>query len=159
LIIDETKKNSADDRLGTPQLKLAFSALVRSASAGINFSDTRSCTDDCFTLVWLCIRSLLDAIQTLPRNKECESQLHRLCLTLVSTVSFIPLPLLPSVLDEILNIIVDTVEGRRKELTELLFEEISERTGNAEKEFVLRWWYDNREKLLLGEQRPISSGL
>lgn len=80
---------------------------------------------------------------------------------LIATVPSLPLALLARVLTEIRAIIIACTpiqgqvaplgaagaEGRRKELVEALFGEILERVGDREKEFVLRWWYDNQEEL------------
>lgn len=60
-------------------------------------------------------------------------------------------------LDEVRVIIIDhpssaddkgVGDSVKKELVEALFAEILERVGDREKEYTLRWWYDNREGLM-----------
>jgi hypothetical protein len=130
-------------------------------------ADLPSLKGERYTLAWFCIDSLLETLRALRRQKGTEERLHRLYLTLISAISSLPLTLLPRVLDEVRTIIVthgpaagagDKVGlsaggagteggGRKGELTQALFEEILQRVANREKEFVLRWWYDNREQL------------
>ena len=77
-----------------------------------------------------------------------------------------PLVLLPHVLGNVRDVIetvnaeeddaehrtaTDRRARRRRELVEALFEEIAQRTGDQEKEYAVRWWYDNRARLL-GEE-------
>lgn len=88
---------------------------------------------------------------------------------LISTVPSLPLDLLPRVLDEIRAIIMQgrkrhidlgstparlaDREARRKELNQVLLSEILEGVGDLEKDFVMRWWYDNRH-ILEDDIRP-----
>lgn len=90
-----------------------------------------------------------------------EAQLHRLHLTLISTVASLPLLLMIRALEEICSIItarnqsgggvsgVDDGEEaeKTKELIDALFTEIIEGVGDREKESAMRWWYANRQKL------------
>ena len=82
---------------------------------------------------------------------NANGQLHRLRLTLISTVPSLPLPLMIRAMDEIRKNIVEVLEqGERKELIDALFGEILENVGDREKEASMRWWYTNR--LSLGGQ-------
>jgi hypothetical protein len=144
--------------LNTPQLCLAFSSLVRSASA----SGKVTPTDDTYTLAWYCIDALLDTIHELSsldveRNPSAVGdRLHHLHLTLISTVPSLPLKLLPRVLQEIRNILM-APGGKVKELADAMFVEISQRVGDREKEYVMRWWYDNRDSFHGGEDESLCS--
>lgn len=104
-----------DGKLNTPQLRLAFSALVRSASASATSST--GTTDATYALAWYCIQMVLDTIRELsppatdPAGKgkakvrvgeeKTADRVHRLHLMLVSSVSSLPLPLMLKALDEI----------------------------------------------------------
>lgn len=95
------------------------------------------------------------------KNMLNEAQLHRLHLTLISTIASLPLPLMIRALEEIRYIITaqtrsdggvpgvgDDVETeKKKELVDALFTEILEGVGDREKESAMRWWYANRQKL------------
>jgi hypothetical protein len=141
---------------------------VRGASASaVTFGST---PDGSFSLAWYCIESLLDMIRKLTppgrgegfgKNNHNEARLHRLHLTLISTIASLPLPLMIRALEEICNIITtrarsdggvggvgdDTEAERKKELIGALFAEILEGVGDREKEAAMRWWYTNRQKL------------
>ncbi|KAF8630899.1 hypothetical protein AX17_005257 [Amanita inopinata Kibby_2008] len=187
-------ENSGDGKLSTTQLQLAYQALVRSAAASSSSQpvDSRS-------LSWYCVQALIDAIQDLTnkadkkgKGKENESELHgthkppgtqlqRLRLTLIATVSSLPLPLMLRVLDEIGEIMVphaqmghqsqldasldrvdekarDNIdEEHRNELVDALFAEILEQVGDREKEAAMRWWYANRERLGVTTRVEVSS--
>jgi len=155
-------QNSVDGKLSTAQLRLAYSALVRSASASATSIDSPTLTDERYTLAEYCIRELLNAVRSLDSGiPENEERLYRLHLTLLSTVPSLPLRLLPRTLGEIRSIVMAypvAAEGRRKELADALFAEILERVGDLEKEFVLRWWYGNRTKLFLGDSDTVAQG-
>ncbi|KAF7796270.1 hypothetical protein EIP86_007445 [Pleurotus ostreatoroseus] len=114
------------------------------------------------TLACYCIFSLLQKMKLASNPGER----HRLSLALVSSVSAVSLALLPRVLESVRDVIEaingeeDDVEHRtvrdrnarrRRELVDALFEEIAQRTGDLEKEYAVRWWYDNRGRLL-GEE-------
>lgn len=141
---------------------------MRGASASAaNFGTT---PDGSFSLAWYCVEALLDMIRKLTatergtgigKNILNEAQLHRLHLTLISTIASLPLPLMIRALEEIRYIIIartrsdggvpgvgDDVEtGKKKELVDALFTEILEGVGDREKESAMRWWYANRQKL------------
>lgn len=144
------------------QLRLAYSALVRSANTFGSIAEGHQ-------LVWYCITLILDMIRDLAlegQNLDTGSRqrLHRLHLTLISTVSSLPLPLMIRALEEIKSIITrcpqsdsgvereqdEVKEERRKELVDALFQEISEKVGEQEKEAAMRWWYAHREAFLNG---------
>ncbi|KZT11854.1 uncharacterized protein LAESUDRAFT_719793 [Laetiporus sulphureus 93-53] len=158
-------ENSGDGKLSTIQLRLAYAALVRSASA---FRRAQTALSERHTegdvLARFCIDSLLDAMRNTQGSSDftsaTEKHLQRLHLTLISSVSSVSLSLLPRVLDECKSVIIsfsqsgDTSDSEqqpsslRSELVQALFKEILESVGDAEKEFCVRWWYENREALL-----------
>ncbi|KAF9561067.1 hypothetical protein CPC08DRAFT_635895 [Agrocybe pediades] len=176
--------NSVDGKLSTPQLQLAYSALVRSASVSA-FTSTGA-PDDTFTLAWYCIQLILDTIHELspaapepvnPKGKGKEIQsmdnnntdrIHRLHLMLISTVSSLPLPLMVRALDEIRVFISayprngsgdgkeQTEKTKKEELVHALFHELLEKTGDREKEAAIRWWYKYREVLVQGKEGRLS---
>ncbi|TFK39012.1 hypothetical protein BDQ12DRAFT_604733 [Crucibulum laeve] len=165
-------ENSVDGKLSTNQLRLAYSALVRSASASAYMLDVPP--DETYTLAWYCIEVLLDTIRELLSMRQSsgnskgkakllehegktEERLHRLHLMLISTIPSLPLPLMLHALEEIRTVIaaypqVDSgvviegaeEEGNKKELVESLFKEILERVGDREKEAAIQWWYKYR---------------
>ncbi|KAJ8583880.1 hypothetical protein M405DRAFT_747952 [Rhizopogon salebrosus TDB-379] len=126
--------NSAEGRLSTLQLRLAFAALVRSAASIADLS-----------LAWFCIDWILAAISS--TSDRDDERKHRLHLTLISCVPAVPLALLPRLLDPIRSAI-DTAheDQKRKELIDALFAEIKERVGDREKEYMVRWWGEQRLK-------------
>ncbi|KAG1733052.1 uncharacterized protein EDB91DRAFT_1150240 [Suillus paluster] len=126
--------NSAQGRLSSLQLRLAFAALVRSAASAADLS-----------LAWFCIDCLLTAVaSTSEHDGERE---HRLHLTLISCVPSVPLALLPRLLDPIRSVIEAAHEEQRKtELIDALFAEIKERVGDREKGYMVRWWGEQRIK-------------
>lgn len=71
--------------------------------------------------------------------------MHRLRLILVSCVPAVPLALLPRLLEPI-RLAIDTAleDQKRKELIDALFVEINERVGDREKEYMIRWWGEQR---------------
>ncbi|QRW27597.1 trafficking protein MON1 [Rhizoctonia solani] len=124
--IDE--QNSEEDRLSTDQLRLAFQALVRSAS----FHEPE--------LGWFCIEQIVGAIKQLTgKGPEKQDQILRLQLALVSAVPSIS----PSKLLPILDIVYDQIRSSsasRSTLSEAAYHEIVERLGDREKDIALRWW-------------------
>lgn len=88
-------------------------------------------------------------------------RLHRLELTLVSTLSSLPLTLLAKALDEVLTLWTgeewrgaEEAEGKKEEgkekrgeVVEALFAEILEGVGDREKEYAMVWWYRHRAAL------------
>ncbi|KAI6030700.1 hypothetical protein F5J12DRAFT_918847 [Pisolithus orientalis] len=129
-------ENSAKDRLNASQLRLAFAALVKSASASGDHA-----------LAWFCIDSLLTACRASSPAFD-EDRVHRLYLALVSSVSSLPLDLLSRALLEVDGIIegVENDDIKRDELLEALFQEIINNVGDAEKEFAVCWWNERRVK-------------
>ncbi|KAJ7459669.1 hypothetical protein FB451DRAFT_1271116 [Mycena latifolia] len=155
-------ENSVDGRLNTSQLRLAFASLVRSACACDGM-------DGMYALARYCIEALLNTIHELSLLRDggqdpsiVNDRLHRLHLTLVSVVPTLPLKLLPQVLEEIRAILTTAPShsGKRKELADAIFVEISERVGDREKEYVMHWWYDNRNSFLgkAGEEHVTVAG-
>jgi hypothetical protein len=145
---------------------------VRSACATADSLDSAGkVRDGRYTLALYCIDALLDtihALSALDRDGEApapaDDRLHRLHLTLISTVPTLPLKLLPRVLEEIRSTFkaygsADSGSAKMKDLVDAIFVEISERVGDREKEFVMRWWYENRESFLGGRERKARVGL
>ncbi|KAJ3996292.1 hypothetical protein F5050DRAFT_1692897 [Lentinula boryana] len=148
-------QNSAPGKLSTSQVRIAYAALVRSASnSGLPTQD-ESENPSHFTSAWYCIDELLCAIRSLGNDKIQLEQKHRLRLTLMSCVSALPLSLLGRFFEEIngslkvdigskdnLDNTVDLMqrERDRTELIQALYREISEMVGDREKGYVLSWW-------------------
>ncbi|KAH7910858.1 hypothetical protein BJ138DRAFT_1172912 [Hygrophoropsis aurantiaca] len=137
-------ENSGEGRLSTAQLRLAFAALVRSAS-----------TSGGPALARFCIDKLLDIIRAAAASAPPDDdRLRRLHLTLISSVSALPLSLLPHALDAVEAVLQSESDpGRRRELVEALFGEIMERVGDREKAYALRWWSEHRAGWLPSEDR------
>ncbi|KAF8208718.1 hypothetical protein K438DRAFT_1961289 [Mycena galopus ATCC 62051] len=143
-------ENSGDGMLSTPQLRLAFASLMRSASAsahGANAADGGGG----YALAWYCVDALLGAIHAPLLADADRERRHRLHLTLISVLPSLPLNMLPRVLEEIKTILTARGEeldadsgGKVSELVDATFMEISERVGDREKELMMRWWYENR---------------
>ncbi|KAL5524521.1 hypothetical protein ACEPAF_9661 [Sanghuangporus sanghuang] len=160
-------ENARDGGLTTPQLRLAYAALVRSASTGRNprypssamhrtsrssFSSrgwNGSAADEEFSgdpaLAWLCVEQLLRAhaatINETPQTRTA------LSLTLISLVPNVSLVLLPRILGEVERVVDGELEPeRRRVLIENVFEEILERVGDAEREVAMRWWFERSRK-------------
>lgn len=166
---------------------MAYTALVRSACASATAPDGVG-YDETFSLAWYCVQLLLDTIGRLSLSSSPEHQtgkgkgqqstkidkeeersserVHRLHLTLISTLSALPLKLLGKALDEVYKIIIPTTptttmpttpisgtvptaagKGNR-ELVEALFREILEGVGDREKGYAMSWWYEHRKALL-----------
>ena len=124
-------QNSSDGRLNVTQLCLAFAVLVKSASL------TRDPA-----LAWLCISSTLATCKELLQDID---RRHRLHLALISGLPSLPLALLPQALSAVKDVIDGTPnDANRKELVEAVFQEIMENVGDAEKEYVVRWWNERR---------------
>ncbi|TFK24406.1 hypothetical protein FA15DRAFT_669639 [Coprinopsis marcescibilis] len=178
-------ENSVEGRLSTSQLRMAYSALVRSAcacSSAMSLDGAEQPTqDDTYSLGWYCVQTLLDTLRNIEKARSGSSKgktaeadigterVHRLHLTLISTISSLPLLLLSRLLPEIYTIILSTYprgggsgsaregealtsEERRKELVEALFREILEGVGDREKEFSMTWWYIHRFALVSEEE-------
>lgn len=124
-------QNSSERRLNVTQLRLAFTVLVKSASL------TRDPA-----LAWLCVSSILATCKELRQDID---RRHRLHLALISSVSSLPLALLPQALSAVKDVIDGALnDASRKELVEALFQEIMENVGDAEKEYVVHWWNERR---------------
>ncbi|KAJ7600852.1 hypothetical protein C8J56DRAFT_1038477 [Mycena floridula] len=137
------------------ELQLAYSALVRSASAT---GATLLPDEPSYALAWYCIETLLGAIREETKATgilETDTRLHRLHLMLISSVSSLPLTLLSRCLDEIRTIIISTEEETaRNDLIDSLFREITENVGDMEKELVMKWWHS--ETFSSNEQQPMA---
>ena len=109
-------------------------------------------------LAMYCVQALLDALRRRAEGDDGTVELdashkQRLRLTLASTISSVPTSLLPQVLDELKNLATHSSDGptattftieERVALRDAIFEEITEKVGNAGKEYAVRWWYANR---------------
>ena len=114
-------QNSVDGKLNTPQLRLAYAALVR--SAGASSFTSGGAPDDMYTLAWYCVQLILDTIEELsPQTQNSKAngkanarteteaeddtkttttdRVHRLHLMLISTISSLPLALMLRALEE-----------------------------------------------------------
>ncbi|KAF8827484.1 hypothetical protein HHX47_DHR4000053 [Lentinula edodes] len=147
-------QNSAEGKLSTSQLRIAYAALVRSACSSV--SPTRYESDELspYTLAWYCISKLLSAIQNLGNDIPDLEQKHRLHITLIACVSALPLSLLGRFFEEIDGVLRVDRESKdsedmaaltmqdqnRTELIQALYRELSQMVGDREKEYVLRWW-------------------
>jgi hypothetical protein len=91
-------------------------------------------------LAWYAVSELLVLSQdNIIIDAERKLKLHHV---LMSTVSVLPLGILERVLAEIAEVLEAQGEYALKELSEALYTEIVERVGNAERETVLRWWFE-----------------
>ncbi|KAF9236500.1 hypothetical protein BU15DRAFT_89117 [Melanogaster broomeanus] len=135
-------ENSAEGKLHVAQLRLAFAALVKSATL----------TGDP-GLAWLCINSILAACRTFSSPRDVDRR-HRLHLALVSSLPSLPLVLLPRALSAVKEIVdgMPSTDANRKDLVEAVFQEILENVGDAEKEYAVRWWNEQRAKWTVSEQ-------
>ncbi|KAH9980191.1 hypothetical protein BGW80DRAFT_1163428 [Lactifluus volemus] len=127
-------ENSADGKLTTPQLRLAFGALISSASASTP------------TLGQFCLSSLISTLSGLSTTEDAKRR-HRLHLVLVSTLSTLPSVLLPDALSAVADAIRDSKGEDLHEMADEVFKEIMENVGDREKEYCLRWWEEQREAL------------
>ncbi|KAF7767893.1 hypothetical protein Agabi119p4_7136 [Agaricus bisporus var. burnettii] len=147
-------ENSAEGKLITTQLRMAYSALVRCASAsGLNVDTVPV---EASTLAWYCIQLLVDAIQFKENIEVDQERLNRLLLMLISSIPSLPLVLMLQALEEIKSIITslpppspsssnmdDLTEKKAiepNELVKALFDELIERVGYREKSAVMQWW-------------------
>ena len=166
-------QNSVQGRLSTPQLRLAYSALVRSACVSAYAFD--GLPDETYSLAWYCVQLILDKLRDLTspahdgkaRDDVVEDRsverVQRLHLVLISMVSSLPLSLMSRVLEEIRITLTaqpdsDESAARRKELVEALFSEFLEGVGDREKEAAIRWWYQHRPMLISGEEKGEEEG-
>lgn len=94
-----------------------------------------------------------------------DSHLHRLRLTLITTVPSLPSSLVLPILDKIRDLFLESPGGKaspddsisheqRAELVNTLFKEILEKVGEREKEAAMRWWYANLGCLDIGPPTP-----
>ncbi|KAL1658701.1 hypothetical protein GGF50DRAFT_66766 [Schizophyllum commune] len=139
-------ENSSPSHLSLAQLRHAYAMVVRCAGAH----------DDALALY--CVQALLDALTGRAEGNDGTIQpdaahKQRLRLTLASTISSVPTSLLPQVLDELKNLATHSCDGptattftieERVALRDAILEEITEKVGNAGKEYAVRWWYANR---------------
>jgi hypothetical protein len=125
-------QNSADGKLTTAQLRLAYSALTSSASGNAP------------AMGHFCLSSLLSALAGLSAADDAERR-HRLRLVLVSTLSALPFVVLPDGLKAVSDSIRDSKGEERRELVKEVFKEIMENVGDQGKGYCLRWWEEERE--------------
>jgi len=142
----------------TDPLRLAYSALVQGAA---------SCSSpENGSLAWCCIQLLVDKINGLtlkPDGSEARSEeLLRLRLTLLSTVPSItlPSPFLGQLLSAIdLLIRNESLEQERSTLLAAIYEVILREVGDAEREFVMQWWFALLEKSRHWEATRVNGSL
>ncbi|CAE6451576.1 unnamed protein product [Rhizoctonia solani] len=127
--IDILLRNSEEERLSTDQLRLAFQALVRSAST---YNPE---------LGWFCVEKLADTLKQLTSrgSAEKQEQILRLQLALVSAIPAVSTSKLLPMLNIVYNQITTNSAGRGT-LAEAAYREIVERLGDREKDIALRWW-------------------
>ena len=130
-------QNSVQGRLSTPQLRLAYSALVRSACVSAYEFD--GLPDETYSLAWYCVQLILDKLRDLTSpavhdvkgkgkaargrdDVEVEDRsverVHRLHLVLISMVSSLPLLLMSRVLEEICIILLTTAAAQPADFDE-----------------------------------------
>ena len=94
----------------------------------------------------LCLSSLISLLTSLSAPGDAQRR-HRLRLVLVSTLSALPLVVLPDGLNAVSEAIRDSKGEERGELVEEVFKEMMENMGDLEKECCLRWWEEQRGAL------------
>ena len=94
----------------------------------------------------LCLSSLISLLTSLSASGDAQRR-HRLRLVLVSTLSALPLVVLPDGLNAVSEAIRDSKGEERGELVGEVFKEMMENMGDLEKECCLRWWEEQREAL------------
>ncbi|KAI0036466.1 hypothetical protein K488DRAFT_82084 [Vararia minispora EC-137] len=130
-------ENSAEDKLNTPQLRLAYASLVSSAAI----------TSE--SLAFYCLL-LLDDLFSAPTTDA--PRRHRLHLTFVSTLSSLSLHLLVRALERIRAVVAEAEGTEREEIVNEVFKQIMEGVGDGEKEYAMRWWVEN-EKFFQGGKK------
>jgi hypothetical protein len=105
-------------------------------------------------LAWFCIQTLLDAVEstgpTIGEPKQRE-RVHKLHLTLVSTLESLPIKLLPRVLEQVKSAILSQGDKEKKEeLVRAVLKEILEKVGDGGKVIVMKWWMDNKDNFEKG---------
>lgn len=98
---------------------------------------------------WFCIDKFLRAALSAADDQEHQQSVR---LAVVASVSAVSLAVLPRLLDTVLDEMITPLASadRRQyaeELVDALFEEISERVGDMEKEFAMRWWDEHKGRL------------
>jgi hypothetical protein len=94
----------------------------------------------------LCLSSLVSLLTGLSEAGNAQRR-HRLRLVLVSTLSALPLVVLPDGLSAVSDAIRDSKSEERAELAREVFKELMENMGDREKECCLRWWEEQRVAL------------
>ena len=74
-------------------------------------------------------------------------QRHRLHLVLVSTLSSLPLVVLPDALNAVSDAIRHSSSEEQQQLAKEVFKEIMENVGDLESVYCLRWWEEQRDAL------------
>jgi hypothetical protein len=95
----------------------------------------------------LCLLSSLVSLISRVSGAGDAQRRHRLCLVLVSTLSALPVVVLPDGLNAVSDAIRDSKVEERWELAREVFKEIMENMGDREKGYCLRWWEEQRDAL------------
>jgi hypothetical protein len=146
--------------LSTPQLRLAYAALVKGACCDAESAEVGGEG----VLGWYCMSLLLDAARPLSSSdiEGAREQRHKLHLTLISCLASLPLGLLTRALEEV-RLILETAprveRDDRKELVAALHVAIRDEIGDMQKPYAMRWWYDNREKFGLEMESDAKMGM
>jgi hypothetical protein len=95
-----------------------------------------------------CLSSLLSVLVGLSAVDDGTARRrHRLRLVLVSTLSALPLGVLPDALNAVSDAIRDSRGEEQRELAKEVFKEIMENVGDQECVYCLRWWEEQRDAL------------
>jgi len=106
-----------------------------------------------------CLSSLLSVLMGLSAVGDgTAKRRHRLRLVLVSTLSALPLVVLPDALNAVSDAIRDSWSEEQRELAKEVFEEITENVGDQESVYCLRWWEEQRDALEGGGEETSGKG-
>lgn len=82
---------------------------------------------------------------------EHSTERIKLQLALISLIHNVPLSLLPHILQEIEHMIDEEDSSQHKAtFINSVFDEISDKAGDGEKEYAMRWWYERCNKWRTG---------
>jgi len=124
-------ENSLPGRLSTGQLRLAYSGLVRAAMVGGTTLDFALATD--------CV----ELLRSTARSAEEPAHRTRMILVLVSTLSALPIDRALPLLEDIRLLANDLSVESLTEISEAIYEEISERVSKEPRDVLIRWLLEN----------------